>query len=175
MELLQPSESLSVYQNPTQTTWFTQPITGSYDKGSNFVVAENVIALLIWPKNSAGDQANGSTALTTDYSYDTRSTANSNLTFNQLPPIVQVTMVVLDEASAIRLNNPSTAPNATVGLTQGGTPLFTSATYTTPNQLQKDLGSPTSPNTMEWTLTANHLNYHVYQTEVAIGGAKWSH
>jgi hypothetical protein len=24
------------------------------------------------------------------------------------------------------------------------------------------------------TLTKNHINYHVFQTEVAIGSAKWS-
>jgi uncharacterized protein (TIGR02599 family) len=162
MQFLQPSENLAVYEYPSATTWFTQPISGTYDPASNFVLAENVIALVIWPK-SAGDLAT-TTSLTSNYSYDTRTTG---ITFNQLPPIVDVTMVSIDEASAIRLGNPSTPPNSTVGLTST---LFTAATYPTSgqNQLQIDLG------TMESTLNAAHLNYHVFQTEVAIGGAKWS-
>ncbi len=168
MQFLQPSENLAVYANPATTAWFTQPISGTYDTSSNFTLADNVVALVIWPKNSAGDQAAPSaTTLTSNYSYDSRSTANSNLTFNQLPPIVEVTMVSIDEASAIRMGNPATPPNATVGLTST---LFASATYPASgqNQLQQDLA------TMETTLTTNHINYHVFQTEVAIGSAKWS-
>jgi uncharacterized protein (TIGR02599 family) len=158
-----------VYQTAagsTQNVWFTQPITGSYDKTSNFVLAENVIALIVWPKISAGDQAaNGTTGLTTDYSYDTR---KSGTTSNQLPPVVEVTMVTIDEASALHLGNPSTPPNDKVGITHSGTPLFTTATYTAPTQFQTDL------NQMETALTASHLNFRVYQTEVAIRGAKWT-
>jgi uncharacterized protein (TIGR02599 family) len=166
MQFLQPSENLAVYANPAATTWFTQPISGTYDPSSNFTLADNVIALVIWPKNSAGDQTT-STSLTSNYSYDSRSNAKNNLTFNQLPPIVEVTMVSIDEASAIRLGNPTAAPNSSVGLTSA---LFTTATYPSSgqNQLQLDLA------TMESTLNAAHLNYHVFQTEVAIGGAKWS-
>ena len=164
MQFIQPSENLAVYEYPNATTWFTQPITGTYDPASNFVLAENVIALVIWPKNSAGDQTNGATSLTSNYSYDTRTTG---ITYNQLPPVVEVTMVSIDEASAIRLGNPSAPPNSTVGLT---TTDFTAATYPTSgqNQLQLDLAS------MESTLIGAHINYHVFQTEVAIGGAKWS-
>ncbi|MEJ0000491.1 MAG: hypothetical protein WDO13_15835 [Verrucomicrobiota bacterium] len=41
---------------------------GTYDSTSNFVLAENVVALVIWPKTSAADQAqNGSSSLTTNY------------------------------------------------------------------------------------------------------------
>jgi uncharacterized protein (TIGR02599 family) len=171
MEFLQPSESLQVYMtsvlagNPN--TWFKQPITVSYSTAANSVLAENVIALAVWPKQTAADQANGSTSLTSDYSYDSRNSTGT-LTYNQLPPVVEVTMVTIDETSAIHLGNPSTAPNAAVGITST---LFTSATYPaagTKNQLQTDLG------TMESTLTASHLNYRVYQTEVAISAAKWS-
>ena len=164
MQFIQPSENLAVYEYPTATTWFTQPISTTYDHASNFVLAENVIALVIWPK-SAGDSAT-TTPLTagSTYSYDSRTTG---ISYNQLPPVVDVTMVSIDEASAIRLGNPSTPPNSTVGLTST---IFTTATYPTSgqSQLQIDLA------TMESTLSNAHLNYHVFQTEVAIGGAKWS-
>jgi len=171
MEFLQPSESLQVYMTSTlagnPNTWFKQPITGSYSTAANSVLAENVIALAVWPKQTSADQANGSTSLTSDYSYDSR-ISTGTLTYNQLPPVVEVTMVTIDETSAIHLANPNTAPNAAVGITST---LFTSATYPaagTQNQLQTDLA------TMESTLTASHLNYRVYQTEVAIAGAKWT-
>ena len=166
MEFLQPSEKLQVYQTATGNTWFTQPISGSYDTASNYVLAENVIALVIWPKLSGGDQTiAGTTGLTTDYTYDTRKAGVTST--NQLPPVVQVSIVTIDEASAIHLGNTSSPPNAAVGLTPT---IFTSSTYPSAgqNQLQIDLAQ------METTLTASHLNFRVYQTEVAIGGAKWT-
>jgi uncharacterized protein (TIGR02599 family) len=171
MEFVQPSENLQVYLTSTtagnSNTWFTQFITGTYSSSANSVLAENVIALAVWPKQTAADQAGGSSSLTSDYSYDTRNSSGT-LTFNQLPPVVEVTMVTIDETSAIHLGNPSTAPNASVGITSS---IFTSATYPaagTQNQLQIDLGQ------MQSTLTASHLNFRVYQTEVAISGAKWT-
>jgi uncharacterized protein (TIGR02599 family) len=174
MQFIQPSENLTVYQTSATNnpeTWFTQPIVGSYSNtatytAANSVLAENVIALVIWPKLGVGDQAlAGTSAETTDYSYDTRKAgANSN----QLPPIVEVTMVSLDEASALRLGNTTAPPNAAVGLTSS---LFMAATYPPPgqqNRLETDLAQ------MESTLTSSHLNFRVFQTEVAIGGAKWT-
>jgi uncharacterized protein (TIGR02599 family) len=174
MQFIQPSENLTVYQTSATVSpesWFTQPIVGSYTNtaaftGSNSVLAENVIALVIWPKLSIGDQTPlGTSAETTDYTYDTR---KSGADSNQLPPIVEVTMVSLDEASALRLGNTTTPPNTAVGLNSS---LFTAATYPSagqPSQLENDLAQ------MELKLTASHLNYRVFQTEVAIGGAKWT-
>jgi uncharacterized protein (TIGR02599 family) len=169
MEFLQPAESLQVYMTTagaTESTWFTNSITGTYTTSANYVLAENVVALVVWPKPGAGDLATGTTGtLTTNYSYDSRSSTGT-LTYNQLPPIVQVTMVVIDETSAIHLGNSAAPPALTAGAP------FTDVTkYTT------DMG------TLEANLMAtagnsagNHipLNYRVYQTEVAISGAKWS-
>lgn len=162
MQFVQPSESLTVYNGTgtTTTSWFTTPIATTYDSNSNFVLAENIIALIIWPKLSAGDQATGGN-LTTNYSYDTR---QSGATFNQLPPVVEVTMVAMDETSALQLGNTTTPPNATLGLTST---LFQTSTLS-PNQLQADLTQ------MEATLVASHINFHVFQTEVALAGAKWT-
>ncbi len=170
MEFLQPSESLTVYSTGAATTrgtsnyhWFTDPIVTTPDANSNFVLAENIIALIIWPKLSKGDQAAGGN-LTTNYSYDSE---QLGVSYNQLPPIVEVTMVAIDEASALKLGNTSTPPNAALGLTQSGTPLFTTSSES-PNQLEADL------TTMETQLTASHVNFRVFQTEVAISGAKWT-
>jgi uncharacterized protein (TIGR02599 family) len=173
MQFLQPSENMTVYQTSAGTTednWFTTPITGSYDKTSNSVLAENVVALVIWPKASSGDQTAGTAQIPPSYSYDTRQSGTA-ATYNQLPPIVEVTMVCIDEPSALRLNNTVTPPNATVGVTQSGNPLFTTATYPAAGQ-QSQMDADLTR--METTLTTNHLTFRVFQTEVAIGGAKWS-
>jgi len=177
MQFTQAADANMVYTTAAgatnQNSWFTTPIAITYDATSNFVLADNIIALVVWPKLSAGDQT-ASNALTTDYTYDSRkagfvSGTGFLQTFNQLPPVVQVTMVAIDEASAAKLGNSSTPPNAKVGLTST---IFTSATYPTiagqQNQLQADLA------TMQTTLAANHINYRVFQTDVAIRGAKWT-
>ncbi len=184
MQFVQPSDYLDVYQTPggivnasaatvaAQKQWFSKHISTGYDASSNFVLAENIVALVIWPKYSAGDQTNAN-ALTTDYGYDTRNavfTAGSgfNQTFNQLPPLLEVVMVALDEASALKLGNTTTPPNAAVGLTST---IFTSIPQVpagTPNQLQTDLQN------MQATLVAHHLNYRIFQTEVAIPNARWT-
>lgn len=173
MEFVQPSESLSVYTGTgaTTTSWFTTPIVTNYDSNSNLVMAENIIALVIWPKLSVGDEAaaaqtGGTTSLTSNYGYDTRATGDGGESYNQLPPVVEVTMVAMDEASALKLGNTTAPPNTTLGLTPS---LFTVSSDTPTNQLQADLTQ------MEAQLTASHINFRVFQTEVAISGAKWTH
>ena len=190
MEFLQPSESLEVYQATTQTTvtnvdqtyWFTLPIIGPYPSGttyvtSNYVLSENVVALIVWPKLSAGEvavnQANGTgpTTISTNYTYDSRNagSAYATYTLNQMPPVVEVTMVTIDEQSALKLGNTSTPPNTRLGLT--------SALFTQTSNYQTDL------QTLEQNLAAAPgnaagntipLKFRVFQTEVAIAGAKWT-
>jgi uncharacterized protein (TIGR02599 family) len=169
MEFLQPSESLQVYMTSVaagnQNTWFTNSITGTYTNSANYVLAENVVALVVWPKLSSGDQATGTITLTNNYTYDSRSSTGT-LTYNQLPPVVQVTMVVIDETSAIHLGNTATPPALTTGAPFDDVTKFTTDMTTLEGNLAATPGNS----------AANHipLNYRVYQTEVAISGAKWS-
>ncbi len=193
MELMEPSESLSLYRytsglglfqsglsnnslylssSPpsgyTGKEWFTTPLSASL----THVLAENVIALIILPKLSTVEEqslqtagtipsATIGTSLAPQYSYD--STAlNSNAALNpknQLPPEVQITMVAIDEASAIRLAqvNGTTMPD-----------LGQSSLFTTASNMTADLA------TLQQTLTSQHINFHVFTTSVGIAGAKWS-
>ena len=189
MQFIQPSDSLSVYVsgNKGSSNWYLPAIKSdltSAASNSNFVLAENVIALVFLPKLASQDEAAADTAyglsapmgtaLAPSYAYDSTSVGqggsiNSSTglsmypmlnSFNQLPPVVQVTMVAIDEASAVRLGNAATPPNAKLGLTST---LFTQA-----KNYQADL------NAMMATLAANHINYRVFQTDVAIRGAKWT-
>ena len=106
------------------------------------------------------------TSLAPNYTYDS-TVANSNAaldTKNQLPPLIQVTMVAINEASAIRLAQGQGTTMPTFGLsTAAFNNLFTNAT-----QMSADLA------TLEQALANQHIVYRVFSTNLAIKGAKWS-
>ena len=98
---------------------------------------------------------------------------------HQLPPIVQVTVVAIDEDSASKLQayaeaNGNLPPDYTAGL-------FSSVkTY---EDFLKDLGDPANPgrNSLIYKIanpdgdnSTPKLNYRVFTTDVVMRGAKWS-
>ncbi len=124
MQAMQPSENLTVYADTTTSDWTTDV--------ANFAVpvAENVIYLAAWPRKAPSEDAAG-TALSTDYSYDSRDQATASPqpeTANQMPPVVQITLVAIDETSAARLCTGTTPPSAVSDAFSG---LFTSSDQTT--------------------------------------------
>lgn len=162
---------------------------------SNFTLAENIIALIIEPKLSLKDEMAADatygintastplgTALAPNYAYDSSTPGQGGTlsasgassrpmlnSLNQLPPVVQVTMVALDEASAMKLGNTTAAPNALLGL---NATLFTEAkNFQADLQTLKDNLSATPGNAAQNKMK---LNFRVFQTEVAIRGAKWT-
>ena len=89
-------------------------------------------------------------------------------------PVMQVTMVAIDESSALRL-----------GMKQGDENLFglvndgTEGKFTRSSQLGADLNydaSKPSDTTgpLENLLSAQHISYRVFTSNVPIRGAKWS-
>jgi uncharacterized protein (TIGR02599 family) len=197
MEYLPPSEYDYIYYGgKSSNVWFATQLNSDITSTNpkwNFVLADNVVALVILPKLSAKDEAAADTAyslsaplgtaLAPNYSYDSLysgqgGTINSTTgksaypllnSCNQMPPIFTVTMVAIDEASALKLGNTTTPPNAALGITST---LFTNATL-----YQQDL------TTLENNLAAVpgnaagnkiKLNFHVFQTDVAMRGAHWT-
>ena len=93
-------------------------------------IADNIVALIIMPEQFAGDttsngQANTSpvSSVTSRYNYDSAYMAQQQVvnshgmlvqtpTGNQLPPLVKVVMIAIDEASAIRLAASNPAANS---------------------------------------------------------------
>jgi len=177
MELMQPSETMSLYTytsgNSTYTNraWFTDALATS--PPPVHVLAENVIALVLLPKLSAEDiAALGSSysdaSLSPNYTYDSTTTsADANLNpKNQLPPVVQMTVVAIDELSAKRIG---AAGMDGINTTLNG--LFTTAGSTidpTVAGFAKDL------KTLEAYLIQKHINYRIFTTDISIKGAKWS-
>ncbi len=150
MEALQPTESLAVFSTPG-STW-TDAV-----KALEWPLADNVIALILWPRLSSRDDATG-TKISTDYTYDSRGSVSLQL--SQLPPAVQVTLVAISESSALRLNMGSTPPAAIEGALLGK---FQDAT-----QYATDLAA------LEGALDAARVEYREFTTSVPIRESKWS-
>ncbi|MDR0534465.1 MAG: Verru_Chthon cassette protein C [Verrucomicrobiales bacterium] len=160
MQFTQPTQELSVYSNTDTTAWFTSPLATSNPPIRQ--LAENVVALVILPKRSTGDQsASGKAPLSPDYEYNTRDSGNPE-TYNQLPPLVEVVMVAIDEPSALRLGNTQAAPNLGVA-----------------NLFQQSAKEYDDISTLETTLQGRStdnvkLNYRIFRADVPIRTAKWS-
>ncbi|MEI6535297.1 MAG: Verru_Chthon cassette protein C, partial [Verrucomicrobiaceae bacterium] len=199
MEFVQGTENLQVYNTTKNSAaslgWFQTPLAitdpTKITLRSTRVVAENVIALVILPHRSPNDVVpQGSlNQLAPKYYYNSRdyvakpADTLALLTRNQLPPMVQVTMVVIDERSAERLQNMITAPqtiaNATnkLGLTTGLSGLFLQPS----TQGDPALGSVSEKDqylldlkALETQLVALRLTYRIFSTDVSIMQAKWS-
>jgi uncharacterized protein (TIGR02599 family) len=168
------------------------------------VVAENVIALILTPRLPKREEERfpeyegnpDVSPLAPDYIYDS-SPAPSKLAGSggrysngrtnpvaQLPPVVQVTMVAIDEASAIRLGFGEGDENK-FGLASSGSGKF-KATSEYSKDLRLDVNRPYgNPNVgrggsldkggpLENTLAGGRVSYRVFTTNVALRGAKWS-
>ena len=153
-ELWQPTENLSIYANainwPSSRSdgWFRNALTTA----NKATVAENIIALGIRPRLPEREDASGTSLLSSGFVYNSKDASRSN-TFNQLPPLVQVVMVAIDERSALRLAKED---------------LDFSTLFTNPADFEKDL------KTIEDALISQNITYQVFNSMVPIEGAKWS-
>jgi uncharacterized protein (TIGR02599 family) len=130
MEWLPPSESLAIYKktnaNPSYNAsdWIDLTATETVHP-----LADNVVALIVLPKLSPSEDSTG-TQLSSDYCYDSRTSVTSDVRKNQLPPLVQIVMVAIDEPSATRLA-------ALYGSTMP--PLVPATLFQTSSKFQEDL------------------------------------
>jgi len=170
VEMMEPSDDLSIYQytsgtntlgaknlNYTGNEWYKLPFGVSSTKR---VLAENVVALVVLPKLPPGDDATGA-RLAPKYSYDTTETkgdADINPK-NQLPPLIEVTIVAVDERGVARLHWESSTPNL------GISTIFKDAEK---SQRLEDL------NDLEDNLRDLGLTPRRFSVTVPLRGAKWS-
>ncbi len=185
MECMQPTEKLRTY-NYTSGGTLAAPASISY-KGLNWFgdfvnlpdapirpLAENIVALILTPRLARQEEAGfglglDASPLAPNYRYDTTQThADPRLNpKNQLPPVVQVTMVAIDEVSASRLNL-----NAKSGdLLRLNGKFVESAKFTSDLALAPLRGADDS---LENKLLALKSSYRVFTTNVPIRAAKWS-
>ena len=153
MEIWQSSENLGIYSSnkPLSTssnTW--------YATNQSSMLAENIIALIIRPRLPQREDPTGNALVTSGFIYNSADT-NRPTTLHQLPPVVQVTMVAIDERSAYRKDNGTSMPVYAV-----------SNLFSDPIQFQQDLQR------LENNLITNNITYQIFDTLVPLEGAKWS-
>lgn len=169
MEMRQPSEELSVYSvtsgdpDTTSREWLTTPME---DSDLQHPLVDNVLALVLLPKLSSRDDPTGLALVeaNTEYLYDSSNEGQGSVnafysSLHQLPPIVEVTLVAIDEISAQRLEQSNDLADFKT-LLRG--------LFQTPEDFESDL------ETLETELRARNLNYRVFSTEVPIQASKWS-
>jgi len=164
IEFTDPSDKLQLFQFTSGMPaysgrdWFSAPLA---TQANRRVLADNIVALVVLPRLPAADDSTKS-KLSPGYLYDsTKKNADPNApTLNprhQLPPIVDLAVVALDERSARRIEWGSTAPDFGAG-----------SLFLNPANLDADL------NTLRSNLAARGLNAAVFRTSVPIAAARWS-
>ena len=177
MEFIEPTENLSVYGTSltagTEYNWFLNDLNPSVNPSPNtHPIANNIIALVVQPKASESiTTGTNPAAIAPNYEYDSRKGAPPSYNpppLNLLPPVVEVVMVAIDEASVRRLgaNQSTVITTALNGLFVSGGGGSTPTQVQQDDQLQKDL------QTLETNLTTDHINYHVFQTQVVLHNAQ---
>ena len=159
MQINEPTEALSVYaqQGANNFAWITKPI----NNGAARPLAENIVALFLLPRFSRVDTSNGA-LLAPNYFYNSRNSTSFSSgalkgnTLHQLPPLIQVTMVAIDETSATRIEDGASMPN-----------LIPAGKFQTATDFEADLKA------FEKELTDRGLRYRTFSSLIAIRGAKW--
>ena len=172
MQTIQSTEYNGVYADQEGTMIETSPGWITPLNATALPIAENIIALVIWPREDPSADPTGN-IISPVYEYNSRqgfpfiavvpATAASTAAATQseqLPPILQVTMVAIDEFSAVRLQSGTTPPTVIENALQGK---FTDVTlYATDIQ------------NLETALIAAHIHYQVFTTSITLRESKWS-
>ncbi len=174
----QPAESLTVYKDPsTSKNWFESPLALSAGNPTTarangiYPVADNVIALAIWPKLPPAQEDYNSTGnrLAPNYNYDSRTPwggGNQPAQMHQLPPLVEVAMVTIDETSANRLlNGVNSAAGAQSALGVNLSGKFQTATT---SAIEQDIRE------LEQQLASKGVKCRVFRATVPLRSSKWS-
>ncbi len=175
VELYQPSQNLNIYTSSAAATysgtqsWFNLAVNpASPTVAPTVVTADNIVALVVRPEAAADAAAVSNPGSTTEiapnYGYDTKAYLTGTDTYsqqakNQLPPLVQVTLIALDADSAARLAGQFGASPP---------PLYAQSPFTDVTRYDADLSA------LENVLQGYHLNYRVFVADVGLPGAQWS-
>ena len=165
-----PTEGNIIYDQTTrgtQSDWY-----GNWETWSR-PVANNIILLLISPRRPVDA---GSTAkaydIAPDFKYDTfpegglasvKQESEQKFTDFQLPPLVEVTMVAVDEGSAENL-----ALDSGSGTSPHLEDVFESSWFTDASREREDLVA------LQEALVAKKVNFRVFSATVPIRASRWS-
>jgi len=167
MEYRPPAEENQIYidgdeerlkgQPAKYTNWYKHQL----EKYSN-PLAENIVALVISPRDTLEEMSESGrdtySRIARDYTFDSNEHPDPKF-LQQVPPLVRVTMVAIDETSAIRLEaeNGNSMPN-----------LVSNNLFTDTTNFDADIEA------LKKSLTEKGVNHKVFSTLVAIRSSKWS-
>ena len=175
MEFRPPAEEMLVYQTLQDKygspnvgnvkSWYTTAVS---DPDKVRPVAENIIALVFRPLLSTSDADSGNeNSIAPDYYYDTRAwqsgkALNSAVRYqkNQLPPLVEVTMIAVSERSMIRYQQ----------INGESQPKWADDNFVNSDEsnYKDDIESVTNK------LTMDNIDFRIFKETVAIRAANWS-
>ena len=161
MEFRQPAEELVIYStfDPSDRSWYRDYLT----PGNVKVVAENVIALLLTPLSPGEADPH---FLAPEYAFDSRipqNLADPEVAWairHELPPVVRITLIVIDEKTAQRFETDEASPPKELQV-------FSVAPFTRAEHYERDLAA------VEQHLNSISAGYRVFTSTVAIRNAKW--
>lgn len=177
MEFRPPAESNQVFadgdeerqQNQRQdfTQWFKQSMTigeGSFESHLN-PLAENIVTLVISPRDtlpSGSSRDEMFSSIAPNYSYDSNDDSAGFKVFSQqVPPLVRVTMVAVDETTMIRKGDNREAPPAVIDQTLN-------RLFKRTRDYEDDIAE------LEQEFQKEGVNYKVFSSMVMLRSAKWS-
>jgi uncharacterized protein (TIGR02599 family) len=168
MEMLQPSELMNVYQNSSSVD------PAYWIKDNNLllknrrILAENIIAMIIHPKLSTGDKNTSLTGVGASYFYNSRDGQLADPKRHQLPPMLGLTLVAIDEDSAARLDREGVLKSTIESALNGkfNSPGIDADGF--PQKLSEDLSD------LKSFLDEKRIGYRIFSTDIGIRAAKWS-
>lgn len=177
MEFRPPAESNQIFADGDEerakkqpqefTQWFKQAMSvgsGNFESHLN-PLAENIITLAVAPRDSLEVGANSRkdtfSRIAPAYTYDSNDASNGREDFvQQVPPLVRVTMVAIDETAAIRFANGSSLPTELARAMNG---LFTNT-----GKYEEDVQEISS------RLSELGVSHKVFSSLVLLRSSKWS-
>ncbi|MBE7157615.1 MAG: hypothetical protein INR62_04125 [Rhodospirillales bacterium] len=123
-------------------------------------IANNVIALIVWPRLSLSESA---TVISPNYEYNSRQgvpTPANAAQSEQLPPILQISLVAIDANSAARLERGATKPGDIESALAGK--------FARTDHYQQDMQD------LQAALVAKHIQYRVLTASITLRESKWS-
>lgn len=162
MQALQPSENLEVFDSKTGNAW----VAGLSQ--SALPIADNIVYALIWPRKSPSDDPVGNvlTALssTGGFAFNSRPSGASPWpqpdNVHQLPPVLQITLVALDESTSARVCTSAAPPGRVTALFQG--------IFQTPDQSQFEADLQT----LEQRMGAEGFGFRIFTTTIPLKECK---
>lgn len=159
MQMLVPAERMKAFatrDGGNSTAWFRM---ADYQDCVQ-PVSDNVIAMVLRVSQADGADI---AALGGSYAYDSRLNGDASpqpVTAHQMPPVVELAMVAIDEVSAARLDEGQSPPGAITAALQG---LFQDTA-----EMDEDLVE------LEERLAAARVGFRTYRTSVPILESRWS-